>query len=260
MPVRQLNGKSIFVETEGEAGRPAALFIHGLGGTTTFFEAQARALAGTHRVIRFDLPGHGRSPLAGAPTMESLADDALAVLDAEAGGAASAIVVAHSMGTIAAQKLAERHPRRVARLILLGPVREQAPAAKEATRQRAATVRDRGMEAVATAIATGATSPRTQAERPEIIGFIRELLLAQNAEGYAAACEALASATAVPLEAIAAPTLLVTGADDKVAPPAACEAMARGLARATLVVIEGCGHWTAIEAAQRVNAEVREFV
>ncbi len=258
MPVRQINGKQIFIETDGEEGRPTVLFLHGLGGTTTFFEAQARALAATHRVVRLDLPGHGRSPLAGVPTIESFAEDAKAVLDSV--GAARAIVVAHSMSTIAAQILVERAPDRVEKLVLLGPIREQAPAAKEATRQRSAVVRARGMEAVATAVATGATSPRTQAERPELIGYIRELLLAQNAEGYALACEALAAATAVPLAAVTAPALLITGADDKVAPPAPSEAMARELPRATLVVVEGCGHWTAIEAAQRVSALIREFV
>ena len=258
MPLRPLNGKQIFVESEGEEGRPAVLFLHGLGGTTTFFEAQARVLAGTHRVVRFDLPGHGRSPPAGHPTMESIAEDAVALLDVI--GVDEAIVVGHSMSTIAALRMAERHAQRVAKLVLLGAFRELSPAAREATRQRAALVRAQGMEAMATAVASAASSPRTQAERPELVGYIRELLLGQDREGYARACDALAVATAVPLASIRAPTLLIAGADDKIAPPAQCEAMAGELARGKLVVLDGCGHWIAIEAAQRVNAAIRQFV
>lgn len=94
----QINGKQVFVEREGEG--PAVLFIHGLGGTTNFYEPQARALAGTRTVIRFDLEGAGRSPLSGTPSVNGWAEDAEAVLDHV--GVREAAVVGHSMGTLVA--------------------------------------------------------------------------------------------------------------------------------------------------------------
>ncbi|HWL86379.1 MAG TPA: alpha/beta hydrolase [Polyangiaceae bacterium] len=256
MPILDLNGKNIFVETSGEG--PALLFVHGLGGSTTLYEAQARALASKRRVVRFDLEGHGRSALSGGElSMASFAADALAVLNEL--GIASVDIVAHSMGTIPAQHLAVHHRDRVGKIALLGPLREQSPAAKEATRARAATVREKGMEAVATAVANGATSPTVQRERPEILGFVRELLLAQNPEGYARACEALADAKAVDLSGVDAPVLLLRGDDDKVSTKETVDAMRKELAHVETGILEGCGHWTPIEAAARVTTALVKF-
>ena len=256
MPIHSINGKNLFVESEGSG--PVVLFVHGLGGSTTFYEAQARALASKHTVVRFDLEGHGRSGIGGTPSIASYAKDALGVLDAL--GHKEAAIVGHSMGTIVVQYLAANHADRVRKIALLGPVREQAPAGKEATRARAATVREKGMEAIATTVANAATSPTTQSGRPEIVGYVRELLLAQSKEGYALGCEALAAATAVDASKIAQPVLLLTGDDDKVGPPAATEAFGKELAQAQVKVLQGCGHWTAIEKAAEVTAALVAFL
>lgn len=256
MPMHTIHGKQIFVETEGSG--PVVLFVHGLGGTTTFYEAQARALASKYTVVRFDLEGHGLSGIGGKPSVESYAKDAIGVLDAL--GHRTASVVGHSMGTIVVQHLAASHADRVTKIALLGPVREQAPAGKEATRARAATVREKGMESIATTVANAATSPSTQASRPEIVGYVRELLLRQSREGYALGCEALAAATAVDAAKIGQPVLLLTGDDDKVAPPSAAEAFGKELAHAQVKIFQGCGHWTAIEKPAETTAALLEFL
>jgi pimeloyl-ACP methyl ester carboxylesterase len=250
------NGKEIFVEVVGEG--PAVVFVHGLGGTTNFYQPQAAALAKRHQVVRFDLPGAGRSPLTGTPSIESFADDILAVM--EQCELPSASIVGHSMGTIAVQYFAAHHPDKVSRIALLGPVREQAPAAKEATRQRAAIVREQGMVAVADTIVAAATSEETRRDRPAVAAFVRELLMGQDPMGYAAHCEALANATAVDLAKIEAPVLLLTGTEDKVGAPATAEAMFKELANASYELIPGIGHWTAIEAAPRVTAALGDFL
>lgn len=62
------------------------------------------------------------------------------------------------MGTLvasasaSASAFAAAHADRVTKLALLGPVRAQAPQAKDATRARARTVREGGMSAVADTI------------------------------------------------------------------------------------------------------------
>ncbi|MGH9055663.1 MAG: alpha/beta fold hydrolase [Acidimicrobiales bacterium] len=246
----------IFVETSGSGG--PVLFVHGLGGTTNFYEPQAVALSPHHQVIRFDLPGAGRSPLAGKASIESFAGAMESVLDGL--GVDRAAVVGHSMGTIVVQHFAVTRPDRVERLALLGPVREQPSAAKEATRARAATVRAEGMTAVADAIVAGATSEETRRDRPAVAAFVRELLMRQDPEGYAAHCEALADATAVDLASIKSPTLLITGSEDKTAPPSAVKSMFDELPAASYEVIGGIGHWTAIEAAERVSRCLADFL
>lgn len=245
----------LFIETSGSG--PAVLFVHGLGGTTNFYQPQAAALEAHHHIIRFDLPGAGRSPVRKGVSMESFAEDMKAVLDDQ--GVEAADVVGHSMGTIAVQHFAATNPDRVRRVALLGPIREQAPAAKEATRARAQTVRDRGMIAVADAIVSAATSEQTRIQRPAVAAFVRELLMGQDPEGYASHCEALAAATAVDLAKIEAPVLLITGSEDKTAPVDSTRAMFEELPNASYEVIEGIGHWTAIEAPERVSEALRDF-
>jgi 3-oxoadipate enol-lactonase len=254
--MQQINGKPLFVEREGEG--PAVLFVHGLGGTTNFYEPQARALADSHTVIRFDLEGAGRSPLTGTPSIESWASDAEAILDQF--GIGEAAVVGHSMGTLIAAHLAVSRPERVSKLALLGALRAQPDQAKKATRQRAATVREKGMEAVAPGIVAVATSERTRRDHPALAAFVRELLFRQDPQGYAACCEALANATSPAFADIRAPVLLIAGRDDKTSPPETSETLAKEIPSTQLEVIPDIGHWHAVEAAGQVTAALRDFI
>ncbi|MEU1162607.1 alpha/beta hydrolase [Streptomyces sp. NPDC005921] len=114
-----VNGRTLAVEVDGQG--PAVLMVHGLGGTSNFYQVQADALAERFRVIRVDSAGAGRSPVAEDISIESHAEDLAAVLDEL--GVPTAAVVGHSMGTLVVRALAARHPGRVSALALLGAVR-----------------------------------------------------------------------------------------------------------------------------------------
>jgi 3-oxoadipate enol-lactonase len=69
------------------------------------------------------------------------------------------------------------------------------------------------------------------------------MLVGTPAEGYAGCCEALADLDLRGrLAAIEAPTLVVTGADDPVAPPETGESLAAAIAGARHVTIAGARH------------------
>ncbi len=256
----QVGSKRLFVE-DAEGDKPAVVFVHGLGATTTYYEPLVPALEGEFRLVRYDFDGHGRSPLAGPITVPDLARDLDALIATLPGGKAH--VVAHSLGTLIAQTVAATTPERVHSLVLLGPVRAQPEAAKTATRARATTVRESGMAAVADTIAKNATSAAARTRNPLVAGVIRELLLGQNAEAYARACEALAAAENPDLSRIEANTLLLAGKDDKVSPQATLDAMHLALGRVAVEVatVPDCGHWTVTEAplfvAERTSAFLR---
>jgi len=55
------------------AGSPTFLFVHGFGCAHNDWRAQVTGLADEHRCIAADLPGHGASPVSGAPTIAALA-------------------------------------------------------------------------------------------------------------------------------------------------------------------------------------------
>jgi pimeloyl-ACP methyl ester carboxylesterase len=109
-------------------------------------------------------------------------------------------------------------------------------------------------------VVANALSATTRRNKPEVAAFVRELVMRQDPEGYARNCEALAAATDPGPIDPALPLLLVTGSDDKVGPPAVSQALADAHGSATVQIIEGIGHWTALEAATDVTEYLVKFL
>ncbi|MFI6951424.1 alpha/beta fold hydrolase [Streptomyces sp. NPDC050422] len=253
-----INGKDLAIDIDGPEDAPAVLMVHGLGGTTNFYQVQAQALAERHRVIRVDSAGAGRSATTDGISIESHAEDLAGVLDAL--GIGSAAVVGHSMGTLVVREFANRHPEKVTALALLGAVREPAEAGRQAQRDRAAVLREKGTAAVAPGVVANALSESTRQNKPEVTAFVRELVMRQDAEGYARNCEALAGAGDPGPIHSKLPLLLVTGGDDKVGPPEASQEIAEAHGSATVQILPAVGHWTAVEAAGPVTDLLLKFL
>lgn len=249
--------KGLAVEIDGEG--EALLCIHGLGGSSNTWTPLLAALSG-FKVIRPDLPGSGRSTLLKQPlSIEryvAALEDLLATLGVE-----SLHVMAHSLGTIVAQHFVVRNPGRVKSLSLFGPLVAPPEAARPNIMARATAARGgaAAMQEIADAIVKAATSKETKEHQPAVLALVRESVMRQSPEGYAQSCEALGGAQSAEIEQIDVPTLLVTGDQDGVAPPANVAAMASRIAESRQVVIEGCGHWTTLEKPQRCMLELERF-
>lgn len=250
-----VNGKEIAVEQQGEG--EAVVMVHGLGGTGNSWFPQAAPLARFFRVVRLDLEGAGRSPATGALSIDSFAADVTALMDAL--DIEAAHLCGHSMGTIVCQHIAAARPERAKSLALVGPLAEPPAPARSAVRERAALARKEGMAPVADALVQAATSAETRAHQPAAAAFVREILMRQDAEGYARSCEALATAASADLDKVRCPTLLVTGDEDAVSPPPAVKALCGRIANARLIVLTGCGHWAPIEKPAQVTAALLNF-
>lgn len=247
----------LFIESAG-AGDPV-LFIHGLGGTSNVFGPQASVLSRFFACHRFDLPGAGLSSADGGESIDVMVDAALEVLET-VGAAGPVHVVAHSMGTVVAQRLALRVPERVRSLALIGPVHAPGQAGRDGLRARAAKARAEGLAEIADQIVAGGTSTETKAHRPEVAAFVRELIMRQPIDGYARHCEALASAEATDVGRIGAPALLITGDEDNTSPAAASAALAAGFPDASLTILGRTGHWTTLERPREVSELVLNFL
>lgn len=247
----------IFIESTG-TGAPA-LFIHGLGGTSNVFGPQVGVLSRYFACHRFDLPGAGLSPDAGAGSINAMVDAAIAVLD-QVGAAVPAHVVAHSMGTVVAQHLALKAPERVRSLTLIGPIHAPGDAGRAGLRARAASARTDGLVGIADQIATAGLSADTKAHRPELAALVREFIMRQPPEGYARHCEALAGAEAAEVAGIAVPALLITGDEDGTSPPPAAAALAAKLSQGSLTILPATGHWATIERPDSVNGLLLNFL
>ena len=244
------------VELDGQGD--AVVFVHGLGGTSNVFTPQQLALASRYRTVRPDLPGSGRSPTSAPLSIGGFADAIVRM--ARVLGIEQAHLVGHSLGTIVCQHIAVNEPRLVRSLVLFGPILAPPDPARQAMRERAAKARADGMAPIADAIVQGATSGDTKANNPVAVTLVRELLLRQDAEGYAKTCEALAGAAAADVKRIACPTLLVTGDEDSVASPSNTRAMAEQINGARVIVLNRCGHWSTLERAPECSAALKEFL
>jgi 3-oxoadipate enol-lactonase len=248
--------KDLFIEEFGGSGEVVVL-VHGLGGSTNTWYPQTQILKRDLRVIAYDLAGSGRTPVRDGISIDSHVDDLLAVI--ERSGVRRVHLAGHSLGTIVCQHLAARHPDRVTSLALVGPFPKPPEPARTALQERAAKVRAEGMRGIADAIVAGGTSTDTRTHQPAAAAFVRESIMAQPAEGYARNCEALATAQSAELSRIGCPVLLLTGDQDRTAPPDTGRAMASTIGGAELQVLEGCGHWATIERAKQVNYALAVF-
>ncbi|MGH9149354.1 MAG: alpha/beta fold hydrolase [Acidimicrobiales bacterium] len=108
-----MSGGDLFVTSWGQG--PDVVFLHGLGGSSRYWEPLAAASTG-YRATAPDLLGFGRSPSPADARYD--VDSHLAALAPHV--PAKAVVVAHSAGAILAAALAARRPDSVASLLLIG--------------------------------------------------------------------------------------------------------------------------------------------
>jgi esterase len=119
--VRILNGDvELFVEVDGDPTSTPLLLLHGITSSGRSWEWFVPTLAATHRVVRLDFRGHGRSGRAtGAYLMADYLSDAAAVCREVVGR--ECVVIGHSLGGATAAALAQVHPEFVSALVLEDP-------------------------------------------------------------------------------------------------------------------------------------------
>jgi len=114
-----VDGGNLYVVQDGPRDAPALVLIHGLGGSTHWWDQLVPKLATSYHVIRIDLLGHGRSdkPAGGDYAIPAQARRVGQVLDRL--GVTHAIVVGHSTGGYVATSLAEQRGDLVTALALI---------------------------------------------------------------------------------------------------------------------------------------------
>jgi pimeloyl-ACP methyl ester carboxylesterase len=216
------------------------------------------------RLIVPDLRGFGGSAGAVMESVESLADDVPALLDAlHVGG--PAVICGLSMGGYVAQHVAVRHPDRVAALVLVDTKLEaDTPEARAARADLAVKVGRLGQGIVADAMVPRLLAPAAAAApgRAAIEDVLRSAILAQPIAGIQAALAALAARPDMtePMAHVLAPTLLVCGAEDAITPPDCLERAEQVMPCARLLVVPGAGHMTPLEAPEVFNRALLEFL
>lgn len=229
---------------EGPAGAPALVLCNSLGTTLEMWDAQMPVLAERFRVVRYDRRGHGRSPVPPGPyTVDDLGGDVVELLDELHLDRVSFCGL--SLGGAVGMWLAIHAPERLDRLVVCCTRAAFPP--PEQWAERAALVRADGVAAVADGALGRWFTPAFHATHPRVVDGFRAMLVRTPAEGYAACCDALGALDLrARLREIGAPTLVLTGAEDPVAPPACGEELA--------AAIPGARHAVVVDAAHIANA------
>jgi 3-oxoadipate enol-lactonase len=222
-----------------------------LGTTLEMWDPQAGVLTRDHRVLRYDLRGHGRSPVPETPySIADLGADLIGLLDRN--GIERASLCGVSLGGMASMWVAAHAPERVDRLVLCSTSAIMGP--PESWTERAALVRREGVGAVADTVVARWFTPAFAAARPDVVAGIRSQLAATPPEGYAGCCEAVRDMDQRPdLPAISAPTLVIAADGDPSTPPAHARTIADLVPGARLEVLERGAHLVNVEAPEIVN-------
>jgi pimeloyl-ACP methyl ester carboxylesterase len=249
MPKIDRDGVSIYYEVQGSG--PPLLLTHGYSSTSAMWQGQIDALSRDHRLVLWDMRGHGQSDYPDDPGAYSEAltvGDMAAILDAV--GAERAIVGGLSLGGYMSLAFYRAHPERVRALLIIdtGPgFKKDEP--RDAWNKRA-----------------HETAERFEREGLDVLKSAsreRSTVTHRNAKGLALAARGMLTqrdARVIELlPEIKVPSLVVVGADD--APfLAASDYMAAKIPGARKVVIPSAGHAVNIDQPQAFVDAVVPFL
>jgi pimeloyl-ACP methyl ester carboxylesterase len=272
------DGTELHAEVFGSETAPTLVLLHGWTCALGFWHPQIVELSHDFRVVAYDLRGDSGPPRGGEFSTDALADDLSAVLTACVPAGEPAVLVGHSMGAMAIVAWAERHPAEIGRaagavLVSTGigdlvAESQLLPLPRNLVRARRlvgasvlstppvapawlAPLSRRGLRYIT--LGTGAT--------PAQVAFCHDVVFSTRRDswsGWGSMLATLDLRSAV--EHLRTPTLVMVGERDRLTPPSHARRLQRALPEpAGLVVLPGAGHMLPVEAADDVNARVREF-
>ena len=229
-------------------GRPALILLPGMPLDAALWDHQVRHLG--------DIAAPQVVKLADCPSIVAMADKVLAQAPERFA------VAGLSMGGYVALEILRRAPERVERLALLDTNARPDTAEATATRREAVALARQGRYGQ---VIRAALPRLVHPDRLADAGFVRSVLAQMErvgVDGYAREQEAIIGRvdSRPGLAAIRCPTLVICGRQDILTPPALHEEMAEAIPGARLVLIEDCGHLSAMEQPQAVTALMRDWL
>jgi pimeloyl-ACP methyl ester carboxylesterase len=246
-----------------EKGQGVALvLIHGTGGSSQSWAPQIDHFADRFQVIAWDAPGYGGSdPFHDdAPSCADYAAALAALLDIR--GVMSAHVVGHSIGAPIAAALSRKRPGLALTMTLLHPIAGYG-AADAATRQAGYQARTEGIAEAGMAEFARARAPALlgSAAGPDCAEAVTEIMAGIPERGYRQLVAMMGSADLMAdADEIDAPTLVIAGNQDNIAPEASCRAIADAIPASEFRALDGIGHYLSLEDAAQFHRIVGRFL
>jgi 3-oxoadipate enol-lactonase len=246
---------SLNVEVSGEG--PAIIFIHGFTTTSGFWRNQVDLLAQDHKVVCFDLRGHGDSAKPhGVPyTIEAFSDDLVQLMDRL--GIDEAVLVGLSMGGSIVMRTALDHPDLVKALVLVDTSAAGVGEAIQSSRVLSQ-IDTLGVETASAEVIEHSFAASTDRS---IVDWAKNEVTKAPVH---VAKEAIVSLGTFDvrdeLEKIGCPTIIIVGEEDKITPVSLSERLNKGIARSKLVIIKGSNHFPMLEQPAAFHEAITEFL
>jgi 3-oxoadipate enol-lactonase len=258
MPIVKVNGININYLVQGY-GEPLVM-IQGFSADQSLWKPQIPAFKKRYQVIIFDNRGVGKSDKPKGPySPKMMAEDTVKLMDYL--NIKQAHILGHSMGGLIAQEIAINYPERVMKLILASTWASQdndangltppmLEAAKLPMRQAGVLLVDAIMDKPFNRwfVAPALKNYWRRIKEPEATGITGQL---EAPTGYNSLDK---------LPFIKAPTLVITGTNDRVVKPTSSETIAKKIPKARLVKINKGSHADFIEMSKVFNKEVLNFL
>jgi pimeloyl-ACP methyl ester carboxylesterase len=277
------------VEPKVPTTKPTIVFVHGfaLDMGTFYFQRQALAERGDHRLVFYDQPGHGRSSRlkSGDYDIAMLGKSLATVLDATVPDG-HIILVGHSMGGMTIMAFAEQYPewfgRRVTGVVLMSTsaglidktklglpslvARASAPFFplwSGAARLGGGTIdRARVASSDLAWLLTRRYGFGDDRPSPSLVTFVEQMNSKTTVETLTKYLHTLYTHNRFPALSVlrGVPVLVIVGAKDYLTPVTHSEEILRHLPDAQLVKIDNSGHVVMLEKADEVNAALIPFL
>lgn len=244
-------GAGYRTRVQDDGAGPVLVLIHGTPLDTRAWDPLVPLLRARHRVVRYDVRGHGTARSTPIPgSFGPLGDDVAALLDEL--DLDRAHVVGHSWGGQIAQRFALDHPDRLTRLSLLCTRSTPFPA----FRQAAAAMRATGSVDPEPALQRW-FSPTALEEPPGFVRQVRSWLQEAHVSGWAAALDLIAGFDVLDdLPRVSVRTDVVCAELDQVATPDHMTEICAALPFGRWVLLQGARHLVPLEQPARVAAAI----
>lgn len=236
-------------------------FVTGIANDLSMWDGQVAALERDFNVLRYDLRGHGGTPASGgAYTIELLVSDLAALLDQL--NIRRTSVIGLGLGGAIAQAFALAHPDRVDKLMPCCCRARMVPDFAAMWHKLREAVSTNGLESIVEPTVQRWFSEDFKSRHPEVLEKIRKMIRSTTQEGYMGVTAAfLGLDVEAELGSIKAPTLYVSGAEDKLGgPPALMEGLAAKVKGARHVSVPNAAHIANIQNPEGFNRVLMDFL
>ncbi|MDU0479401.1 alpha/beta fold hydrolase [Staphylococcus chromogenes] len=231
------------------------VFVGSLGSSVKMWLPQLDYFSATRPVMAIDLPGHGNSEVpSGSQTLRDFAETIVKV-------APEGIfdLVGLSLGGAIAQRIALDHPERVRRLALVSTAAVFGE--PKDWLQKAADVRAGKLDDLSRGTLERWFSPTWRETHPASLEYWRQMVAKTEPEGYAIACEALATFDSrSELPNLQVPALVVAGTQDTSTTPDVVRELAELIPEAQYEELNPAAHLLNVERATDFNRRLSEFL